>query len=132
VSRGQQIGVLAIAALFLTSGICHFLLTPFFVAIMPPYLPWHRAAVYVSGVFELAGALGLLMARTRRAAGLGLFLLTILVTPANVHMALHPELYPAFSETALILRLPAQAMLLALIYYAAIRPPHEGAVPRST
>jgi uncharacterized membrane protein len=120
---------LAIAALFLTSGVCHFLLTPFFVAIMPPYLPWHEAAVYVSGGFELAGALGLLMAHTRRSAGLGLFVLTVLVTPANVHMAVHPELYPTFSETALILRLPLQALLLALIYYAAIRPPSEGVIP---
>jgi uncharacterized membrane protein len=41
----QQIGLLFISALFLISGASHFLLTSFFVAIMPPYLPWHYAAV---------------------------------------------------------------------------------------
>lgn len=123
-TRAKRIAVLAIASLFLASGLSHFLLTPFFVAIMPPYLPWHRAAVYVSGAFELAGALGLLAARTRRAAGIGLFALTVLVTPANIFMAWRPELFPAFSVTALYLRLPLQAVLLAMIYFAAIRRPN--------
>jgi hypothetical protein len=36
----NQFGLLLVAALFLTSGVSHFLLTRFFVAIMPPYLPW--------------------------------------------------------------------------------------------
>jgi len=45
--------LLFVAALFLTSGVSHFLLTRFFVAIMPPYLPLPYAAVYVSGVFEI-------------------------------------------------------------------------------
>ncbi len=118
----RMAGVGFVALLFLTSGTCHFLLTRFFVAIMPPWLPFHRAAVYVSGFFELLGAAGLMFASTRRAAGVGLFALTILVTPANLHMWLHPELFPAFSESLLFWRLPAQAVLLAIIWFSAIRP----------
>ncbi len=113
-------GLVFVAALFLTSGTCHFLLTPFFLAIMPPYLPFHREAVYISGVFELLGALGLLFPSTRRAAGAGLFALTILVTPANIHMWLNPGLFPAFSQTLLFWRLPAQAALLAIIWFSAV------------
>lgn len=115
-------GIGLVALLFLTSGACHFLLTRFFLAIMPPYLPFHRAAVYVSGSFELMGAVGLLFPASRRAAGVGLFALTILVTPANVHMWLHPELFPAFSASLLFWRLPAQAALLAIIWFSAIHP----------
>ncbi len=117
----RRAGIGFVALLFLTSGTCHFLLTHFFVAIMPPYLPLHREAVYVSGVLELLGALGLLLPETRRAAGTGLFVLTILVTPANVHMWLHPELFPGVSENLLFWRLPAQAALLAVIWFSAIR-----------
>ena len=117
----QQIGLLFISALFLISGASHFLLTSFFVAIMPPYLPWHYAAVYVSGAFEIVGAVGLLLPAYRRAAGIGLFVLTILVTPANIHMALNPEMFPAFSTNLLYWRLVAQAALLVLIYAVAIR-----------
>jgi uncharacterized membrane protein len=118
----RKAGIGFVALLFLTSGTCHFLLTRFFVAIMPPFLPLHRDAVYASGFFELVGALGLLLPATRRAAGLGLFVLTILVTPANVHMWAHPELFPDIPQSLLFWRLPAQAALLAVIWFAAIRP----------
>ncbi len=127
--RINQVGLVFVFALFLTSGMSHFLLTRFFVAIMPPYLPSPYAAVYVSGAFEIIGAIGLLLPAYRRAAGIGLFALTILVTPANIHMALNPELFPAFSKSLLICRLVAQAGLLALIYAVAIRRPQHVAQP---
>jgi uncharacterized membrane protein len=122
VTRLRKLGIGFVALLFLTSGVCHFVLTRFFVQIMPPYVPLQYEAVYVSGLFELLGALGLLFATTRKAAGIGLFVLTILVTPANVHMWLHPELFTAFSENALFWRLPAQAALLVVIWVCAIHP----------
>ncbi len=53
--------LLIIAGFFLTGGIAHFLVADFFVAIIPTYLPWHWELVIVSGVFELAGAIGLLL-----------------------------------------------------------------------
>jgi len=127
--RVNQVGLLFVSALFLTSGVSHFLLTRFFVAIMPPYLPLPYAAVYVSGVFEIIGAIGLLLPAHRYTAGIGLFVLTILVTPANIHMALNPELFPAFSKSLLYWRLVAQVGLLALIYAVAIRRPQRRAQP---
>lgn len=89
------------------------------MSIVPPYIPWPRAAVLVSGGFELLGAVGLLYQRTRRAAGMGLFALTIAVTPAHVYMLQRPELF-GVPYWALILRLPLQALLLALIAWSAI------------
>jgi uncharacterized membrane protein len=126
----KQAGLLIVSALFLTSGVSHFLLTRFFVAIMPPYVPLHYAAVYVSGAFEIIGAIGLLLPAYRHAAGIGLFVLTILVTPANIHMALNPEIFPAFSKSLLYWRLVAQLGLLAVIYAVAIRRPQPR--PRRT
>ena len=82
--------------------------------IVPPYVPWPRAVVLVSGLFELLGAAGLLWRPTRRFAGLGLFALTILVTPAHLYMLQRPELFDV-PYWALVLRLPLQVALLALI-----------------
>jgi uncharacterized membrane protein len=59
--------------------------------IMPPYVPYPRTMVLISGVFELLGGIGVLIPVTRRAAGIGLFVLTIAVTPANVYMMQHAE-----------------------------------------
>jgi len=70
-------------------GVTHFTSTGFFLQIMPPWLPWHLAAVYVSGVFEFAGGAGLLVSATRKYAAWGLIALFICVFPANIHMAVN-------------------------------------------
>jgi uncharacterized membrane protein len=80
-------------------------------------LPDHRLLVLVSGVFELLGAAGILLRRTRSAAGWGLVLLTIAVTPANVFMWQHAADYPAIPYWALTLRLPLQLLLLLCIWW---------------
>jgi len=102
---------------FLIGGIAHFVAAETEVRLVPPYIPWPGAAVAVSGVFELLGAGGLLFSATRRAAGMGLFALTILVTPVHVYMLQQPELF-AIPYWMLVLRLPIQGALLALIAWS--------------
>ena len=94
--------------------------------IVPPYVPWPRAAVLVSGVFELLGACGLLLDSTRRSAGIGLFGLTIAVTPAHLYMLQRPELFDV-PYTLLVLRLLLQAALLALIAWVTFATPRPDA-----
>lgn len=108
---------------FMLGGIAHFTSTAFFVSIMPPYVPFHRPVVYVTGVLEIVLAIAILIPITRERAGLLLVLLTIAVTPANVHMWLHPERYPGSTETALTLRLLFQVVLVGLIWWSTRRPP---------
>ena len=60
---------------------------------MPPYLPWHRELVLLSGACEIACGLGLLVPPLTVAAAWGTIALLVAVFPANVHMALHPEGY---------------------------------------
>jgi uncharacterized membrane protein len=102
---------------FFLGGIAHFAATDTEMRIVPPYIPWPRAAVLASGVFELLGALGLLWTPTRRAAGWGLFMLTIAVTPAHIFMLQRPELF-AIPYWLLALRIPLQVALLALIVWS--------------
>jgi uncharacterized membrane protein len=80
--------LLILAALFYAgAGLLHFLRTGFYLKIMPPYIPWHVAMVYVSGVAEIAGGIGLLIPRLRRTAAWCLVALLIAVFPANLYMA---------------------------------------------
>lgn len=118
----KRIGLIVVFLWFLLGGVAHFSLTDVEMRIVPPSIPWPRAAVLISGVFELLGAVGILIPFTRRAAGIGLFLLTIAVTPANVYMLQHAELFNV-PRWALIVRLPFQALLLALILWSTWAPP---------
>lgn len=120
VSTGQFAGLTVVFLWFFIGGIAHFALTATEARIVPPYIPWPVAAVLVSGVFELLGAVGILLARTRKAAGLGLFLLTLAVTPAHIYMLQQPQLFPV-PIWALWLRLPIQVALLWLIAWSTWR-----------
>jgi uncharacterized membrane protein len=112
--------VLGIAFVF--AGANHFIMTPFYLSIMPPYLPWPLELVYLSGFFEmLAGAL-LLVPRLEAIGAWCIIADSIAVFPANVHMAIHHELFPQFSTTAVWLRLPAQALIIAWAFWFT-RPP---------
>ena len=103
--------------LFALAGANHFVHTDFYVGIMPPYLPWHTALVYASGVAEVMLGILLLSRRFERVAAWGMIALIVAVTPANVHMAMHADLYPQYSSTALWLRLPLQFVLIAWAYW---------------
>ncbi len=111
---------------FFLGGIAHFVFTEAEMRIVPPYIPWPRGAVLVSGAFELLGAVALLWPPTRRAAAWGLFALTLAVTPAHFYMLQQPELFPSVPYWALVLRLPLQVALLALIAWIASRPVASG------
>ena len=112
------VGMAFVFLWFMGGGVMHFISPEFFLAIMPPSLPYHEAAVAISGVFEILGALGLLFQRTRRMAGIGLFVLTLAVSPANIYMSLNPELFPDVSDLALTLRLVMQVLLLSCIWWS--------------
>lgn len=112
------IPILVVSVFFFCGGIAHFAVADFFTASMPDYLSYHWELVIISGVFELLGAIGLLLPATRLWAGYGLMVLCIAVFPANINMALHPEQYPTLSETFLYLRLPLQPLLIGFIWWA--------------
>jgi len=104
---------LAFALLFAASGVYHFVNTTFYLRMMPRYVPWHLAMVWISGVVEIVLAVLLIVPTTTVVAAWGLIALLVAVFPANLQMALHPETFPEFSATSLWLRLPLQAVLIA-------------------
>ncbi len=79
--------------------------------IMPPYLPWHRPLVFVSGVAEIGLGALLLVPKFSAIAALGLIALLIAIFPANIYLYQHQEILPA-SPTLHLLRLPLQGVLI--------------------
>jgi len=110
---------------FVVAGVLHFVAPGGYERIMPPYLPLHRELVYLSGVMEVLGGLGLLTGRTRAAAGVGLILLLAAVLPANVQMLIDARAAgkPSWWLALLWLRLPLQLVLVAWVWKVS-RPRH--------
>jgi uncharacterized membrane protein len=104
---------------FVVAGLNHFINPAFYLKIMPPFLPSHLLLVYLSGFFEMAlGGMILISAWTHIAAW-GLIVLLIAIFPANIHMAINPQLYPEINPVVLWLRLPLQAVFIAWAYWFA-------------
>jgi uncharacterized membrane protein len=104
-------------AFFVVAGVTHFTNRDFFTAIVPPYLPWPVMLVYVSGVAEIVLGVMLMVPATTQIAAWGLIALLVAVFPANIHMAMNPQLYPGTPYAALLLRLPMQGVMIALAYW---------------
>jgi uncharacterized membrane protein len=105
-----------VTTFFAVGGFFHFYALSFFMQAMPEYLGYHRELVLLSGLCELLGAAGLLMPRTRVFAAYGLIALCIVVFPANLNMALHPDQFPVIPFVLLYLRLPLQLVIIWMIY----------------
>src|SRR5262245_32871515 len=123
-STGKRVLLWLLASFFVGAGISHFTATAFFVHIVPPYLPYPTALVYISGVCEFVLGVLVLLPATRRLAGWGLILLLIAVFPANVHMAVNHVGFvdpPAWlgqpTPLGLWLRLPVQGVLIAWAWW---------------
>lgn len=102
---------------FAAAGTNHFINAEFYLRMMPPFLPQHLFLIYLSGVFEIALGILLLIPKFSRFAAWGLIALLIAVFPANIYMAMNPQKFPEFSSPALYLRLPLQLVLIAWAYY---------------
>ncbi len=79
---------LLLAAIYAPFGVVHVIAPHGFLAIMPPGVPFPREVVIFTGLCEIAGAIGLLIPRTRRLAGILLALYAVCVWPANIWHAL--------------------------------------------
>jgi uncharacterized membrane protein len=76
-----------LAAMFAITGVAHFVpaMRRDMIAIVPPRLPAAGLLVTITGVLELVGAAGLLYPPTRAAAAVCLFMLMLVMFPANVY-----------------------------------------------
>ena len=77
---------LAYGVPFVMVGIEHFRDPQKFVDIVPPYLPFPLFLVYLTGLMEIAGGLGIIYPETRIMAGRFMVLFLLAVYPANFYM----------------------------------------------
>jgi uncharacterized membrane protein len=119
---------IGVAVVFIVAGTLHFVRSAAYAGIVPPTFPHPLALVYLSGAAELAGGIGVLIARVRVLAGRGLILLLIAVFPANAQMLVNARVshVPRWFEVVLWLRLPLQVLIIAWVWRATVRAGPDG------
>ena len=113
---------LTLAIFFLIAGLGHLLMPGPYLAIMPPYIPWPKAMVALSGGVEIFGALGGCLPTTRKAAGWFLIALLVLVFPANIQAISNGMVIGGYAIPvwALWARLPLQPLFILWVYRACL------------
>ncbi len=88
-----------LAAIYGPFGLLHMGASAAFLPIMPPQIPYPHAVIILTGACEVAGAVGLLVPRTRKAAGVALALYAACVFPANVYHAMAHRHVPPLPDS---------------------------------
>jgi uncharacterized membrane protein len=108
----------ALAVMFLFTASAHF--TPMrhdMARMVPPSVPYPEAVVLFTGVCEVLGAIGLLVPRLQRAAGIALVVFLVAVFPANVQAAREGVALGGRAATPLWARLPMQVLFIGLVVW---------------
>jgi uncharacterized membrane protein len=108
-----------LAVMLLFTATSHF--TPMkedLIRMTPRWVPRPRAMVFFTGLCEIAGAIGLVIPETRRAAGFALILFFIAVLPANIQAARGSVTLRGRPATPLWLRIPMQILFIVLAWWS--------------
>jgi uncharacterized membrane protein len=103
-----------LAAMFVLTGTSHFVgMREELISMVPPVLPEPGLLVTLTGLLELAGAIGLLLPRTVAWAAAGLTALLVAMFPANVYAAVSGAALEGAQDLALFPRTLVQLVFLA-------------------
>lgn len=114
-------------------AIGHFVQTAGMAEMLPPWLPMRVTIIYLTGVFELVIAVGLLFARWRKLFGQVAIATFICFFAANVYSALNSVGLGGhqWGPVYLLIRTPLQLILIAWVYYFCVRGEQSAFVARA-
>ena len=113
------ISIAIMSIFYVQIGIKHFTDPDWFRPIIPPFLPYHTALIYISGFFEVLFGFMLIFNRTRYLAAWGLILLLIAVYPANIYLAFNSHVQEQMNISHFLaswVRLPLQFVFIWIAY----------------
>ena len=118
---------IGMSAMLVMTAIGHILFTKGMAMMLPDFIPYRIELVYLTGIIEIAAAIGLLLPRFRILTAWLLIVFFILLLPANIYAALkHVNIETAtFNGKGpgyLWFRIPLQLFFIAWVYLSAIKP----------
>lgn len=116
-------GRISLAMFFVFTGASHFYMPEELARLLPASLPLRMEMIYVTGVLEILGAIGLLVPGLERLASLALIAFLLGVLPSNIYGAInHVDVGAhAAGPVYLLARVPFQVFLMGWAYYFGLK-----------
>lgn len=119
-------GRIAMSAMLVFTAVGHFAFNKGMAMMLPDFFPYKTGIVYMTGLFEVVLAIGLLLPHYRTVTGWTLIVFLLLVLPANIYAAVHQLDYQKATFDGpglryLWFRIPLQALFIAWVYIFVIR-----------
>ena len=119
-------GRIAMSAMLIFTAIGHFAFSEGMTLMLPSFVPFKKAVIYLTGVIEVAAAIGLLIPRLQNLTAWLLILFFFLILPANINAAINKIDYQKGTTdgnglTYLWFRVPLQIFFIAWVYFFAIK-----------
>ena len=126
----KEAGLIAVVIMFLFTGATHFsTMKHDYAAMLPGFVPMKVWVIHLTGALQILGAVGLLVPRTRRLAGICLALLLVAMFPGNVYAALNDIPFRGEAPTPLWLRTPIQLFFIGMVLWTSIKAHPTGVEP---
>lgn len=122
----QLAGRVAMSVMLLFTATGHFAFPEGMALMIPDFIPYKREVVFITGIIEIAAAIGLLIPRLQVLTAWLLILFFLFVLPANIHAATRNIDYQTGTNTGygvayLWFRVPLQLFFILWTYFFAIR-----------
>lgn len=114
-------GSIALSAMLLFTAVGHFAFTKGMAMMLPPFIPFKTRLVYITGLIEIAAAIGLLIPRLQQITAWLLILFFLLTLPANIYASVkrvnyEKGTYDGYELSYLWFRIPLQLFFIAWAY----------------
>jgi uncharacterized membrane protein len=105
---------------FAFTSLGHFVRAEEMSEMLPPFVPYRRGLIYLTGVLELLGATGVWIPRLVKLTGLCLILMLVGVLPSNIYSAINRVEFGGHDAgpVYLLVRVPFQLFVIWWTYYA--------------
>lgn len=119
-------GRISMSVMLTFTSIAHFIYTEGMAMMLPEFIPFKTEVIYLTGLIEIAAAVGLLIPRLRTITAWLLILFFVLILPANIYSALEQvnyqsASYDGYSVSYLWFRVPLQILFIVWTYVSAIK-----------
>lgn len=119
-------GRIAMSVMLLFTAAAHFAFNKGMAMMLPAFVPYKIQIVYLTGIIEIIGALGLFFPGIRILTGWLLIVFFILIVPANIYAAVHHIDYQKGNSDGnglpyLWFRIPLQVLFILWVYFSTVK-----------